>query len=321
MLVPPGELYDPLEIIPDRDCVLLNDDGLESGGHGSRLLAVSLTGKISELVGASQLLPMTGFDLAPQGFGNFAGQAFALSQPATGMNGASANHVIQRIDLATKTTSVFCTLPTSGSVAKGVAGYGFEARFGPPHSRFANRLFSVTALNDTIYETTADGTCRPFADTSPIGAPGGIAFAPDGSEMLVAMAPDMFPSADSKPKGGIFRISSDGKFNPNPVITGIVGPSGIAFAPPSFGKYAGQIFVTDTGNMQVPVPQAKPLKPDGTIYRVNQQGELTLVASGFINPVCLCFVNEHLLISDINGDFIAGGRELPDGFLVQLDRD
>jgi hypothetical protein len=90
-------------------------------------------------------------------------------------------------------------------------------------------------------------------------------------------------------------------------------------APPGFGDYAGQIFVTDVGDIQVPVPQTQELKRDGKVYRVTREGELKLVASGFVNPAGARFIGHHLWVTDINGDFIAGGRELPDGFLVQID--
>jgi hypothetical protein len=46
---------------------------------------------------------------------------------------------------------------------------------------------------------------------------------------------------------------------------------------------------------------------------------LKLVASGFVNPSGLLFIGSHLWVTDVNGDFIGGGRELPDGFLVQID--
>jgi crotonobetainyl-CoA:carnitine CoA-transferase CaiB-like acyl-CoA transferase len=60
------------------------------------------------------------------------------------------------------------------------------------------------------------------------------------------------------------------------------------------------------------------LRPDGQVHRVTPEGNLELVASGFINPWCLRFVGKTLWVSDINGDFIYGKRELPDGFIVAI---
>jgi hypothetical protein len=308
-------------MVPYHGTILLNDDGKEIRGHGSQMLEVTPQGKLTTLMDAEQLLPVVAFDVAPPGFGAFAGQIFALAQPATAMAGAMANHVIERIDLTARTASVFCTLATAGSAGKGVAGIGTDARFGPAGSGFANRFFSLTGLNDMIYQTSPDGICKPFVDTAQYGGPAGITFTPDGSAMLVSAAPEVLTSATSGPKGVIIRISPDGRIDPKPVATGLIGPAGMAIAPPGFGDYAGQIFVADLGDLEIPVPQTQPLKRDGKIYRVTQQGELQLVASGFVNPDGLRFIDNHLWVTDANGDFIAGMRELPDGFLVQLDLD
>ena len=95
----------------------------------------------------------------------------------------------------------------------------------------------------------------------------------------------------------------------------------MAIAPPGFGAYAGQIFVADLGDLEVPVPQTQPLKRDGKIYRVTPQGELKLVASGFVNPLHLSFIDHKLWVSDLNGDYIAGKHEQPDGFIVEIAAD
>jgi hypothetical protein len=319
MLIPPGELYDPLFMVPRAGAVWMNDDGRATDGHGSRVLAVTSAGKISVLMGADKLLPVTGFDIAPQGFGNFGGQLFSIAQPTTAEKGALVNHVIQRIDLAAHTASVVCTLPAAGSVAKGVAGYGVDARFGPAGSGFANKFFSVAALNDIIYQTTPDGACKPFADTSQFGAPFGITFTADGSAMLATVAGGEIVSSATEAKGVIARITADGKVDPKPVATGLIRGAGLDIAPTEFGDYGGQIFVTDMGDIQVPVPQTQALKRDGKVYRVTKEGELKLVASGFVNPSGLRFIGNHMWVNDINGDFIAGTRELPDGFLTQID--
>ncbi|HLW69247.1 MAG TPA: hypothetical protein VKS22_01355 [Candidatus Binataceae bacterium] len=318
MLEAPGELYDPLFMLTHGDGVWMNDDGRATDGHGSRLLAVSSAGKISVLMGADKLLPVTGFDLAPADFGTFGGQIFSLAQPVSAEKGALQNHVIQRINLAAQTASVFCTLPAAGNVAKGIAGYGVDARFGPAGSGFAGKFYSIAALNDMIYQTTADGVCKPFADLSQQGSPAGLTFTPDGAAMLVTVSPGEIVSSTVEHNGMIVKIAPDGKVDPTPVVTGLGRPMGIAVAPAGFGEYAGQIFVTDMGDIQVPVPQTQALKRDGKIYRV-KDGVLALVASGFVNPSGLHFVGHRLWANDINGDFIAGMRELPDGFVVLLE--
>jgi hypothetical protein len=318
MLIPPGELYDPLFMRPHGNQVWMNDDGRATDGHGSRLLAITPQGGISVLMGADKLLLVTSFDLAPEGFGSNAGQLFSLSQATTAMKGALSNHVIQRIDLAERHATVFCTLPNAGTVGKGVPGFGIDARFGPNSSAFANVFYSVTALNHMIYQTLPDGTCKPFADLSQFGSPGALSFAADGSAMLVTVTPGE-TSASGKPSGLIVRITPDGKIDPKPVAKGLTLPLGLDIAPAGFGAYGGQIFVADAGDFQAPVPQTQALNRDGKVYMVTKEGELKLVASGFVNPAGVRFIGNQLWVSDINGDFVAGMRELPDGFLVQID--
>jgi len=70
--------------------------------------------------------------------------------------------------------------------------------------------------------------------------------------------------------------------------------------------------------MQVPVPMTQTLSADGKVYRIGGDGKPQLVASGFVNPAGLLIVDGALWVTDINGDFIAGKRELPDGFIVKL---
>jgi hypothetical protein len=319
LLVTPGELYDPLFMVPRDDSVWMNDDGKATDGHGSRILSLSLNARISVLMDVDKLLPVTGFDVVPDDFGKYRGQIFSLAQPTTGMKGALANHVIQRIDPRSQSASVVCTLPTSGKAGKGVAGFGVDARFGPPGSPFSGRFFSVTALNDTIYQTTAEGSCKPFADFSAIGSPAGVTFSANGTVMLVTVSPGEIVSSHKQPKGLIVSVTPDGKIDPKPAARGLTSPFGLDVAPPGFGDFAGQIFVTDMGDIQVPVPKSQALKRDGKVYRVTKEGELKLVASGLINPAGVRFIARHLWVTDINGDYIAGGRELPDGFLVQID--
>jgi glucose/arabinose dehydrogenase len=199
-----------------------------------------------------------------------------------------------------------------------VAGAGAGAAFGPPGSGFANRFYSITILNRTIYRTEAGGSCKPFADLSTTGATS-LTFTADGSAMLVTGTPLDFEAPEEKSKGTIMRITPDGKVDPKPVATGLETPMGIAVAPQTFGAYGGEIFVADAGKFEIPAPQTQAAQHDGKVYRITKAGELKLVASGLVNPSGLLFTGGHLWVTDVNGDFIGGGRELPDGFLVQID--
>ena len=60
-----------------------------------------------------------------------------------------------------------------------------------------------------------------------------------------------------------FQTTLAQRVDPEPVAAGLTTPLGLDVAPPGFGDYAGQIFVTDVGDIQVPVPQTQALKRDG----------------------------------------------------------
>jgi hypothetical protein len=319
LLVPPGELYDPLFMVPRGDTVWMNDDGKEIGPHGSRILELTSSGKISVLFDADKLLPTTGLDVAPADFGSYAGQIFTIAQPAVQMPGAIANHVIQRIDPKAGTVTTYCTLPPFGKVEKGIAGLGVAARFGPAGSPYKGVFYAIAALNDTMYAVRPDGTCTKFADFSKFGSPAGLTFTNDNSAMFVTVSPGEVTSGAAEGTGLVMRVAPDGKIDPKPVLTGLTRPFGLDVAPAGFGQFKDQIFVTDAGDIQIPVPGTQALKHDGKIYRAAPGGKIELVASGFVNPAGARFIGNHLWISDIDGDFIAGKRELPDGFLVQID--
>jgi hypothetical protein len=256
-----------------------------------------------------------GFDIAPEDFGEFGGQVFALSQPEVGDKGGMKNYVIQRINPRNGySVSIFCTLPPLGEK---VSGIGVDASFGPAGSPFGGKLYASSSVNDTIYQVTPDGKCSPFVtfDADRYGAPLYLRFAPDGKSLLVTVV-----------RGGIFaprgsaiiRVTPDGKVDGGPLAEAPTMFGALDFAPKGFGAYAGQLFVTEVGHYEIPVPLGQALRADGKIHRVTPEGKLALVASGFINPWGLRFIGQKLWVSDINGDFIYGHRELPDGFIAEI---
>jgi hypothetical protein len=144
-------------------------------------------------------------------------------------------------------------------------------------------------------------------------------------------------------RGGIRALADMGKLLPS---------VGYDIAPAGFGAYGGQVFsiaqpkvamegaranpiiqriepardhatsvfcsLPEVGLWQVPVPLTQALHADGKIYRLTAGGKSVWVATGFHNPMGVLFLHGRLRVSDINGDVIAGKRELPDGFLVEM---
>jgi hypothetical protein len=317
VLVPPGELYDPLVMHAKDNEVWLNDDGKVDGDKGSRMVAVDNEGQVKVLVDANKMTPVSaGFDIAPADFGAYGGQIFALSQPKIGSENQVENYLIQRIDPhAGFAVSVFCTLPPLD--AKRVSGTGVDAGFAPHGSPFGNQLYAVTSSNGTIYTVDADGQCKPFTtfDEKRHGAPLYVRFAQDGKSLLVTVVRGGLYAASGT---AVLRVLPDGAIVDQAVAEGGTMFGGLDIAPAEFGDYGGQLFVVDVGSFEIPVPQSQALRADGKVYRFTPDGHRELVVSGLINPWGLRFVGNRLLISDINGDFIYGKRELPDGFIVEV---
>jgi hypothetical protein len=332
LLIPPGELYDPLFMIPQGTSALLSDDGGVKSGKQSRLLSVDPQGKITVLADIGTVDLLIGIGIAPPSYGANAGQIYSLSQAVPLMEGVTRNHIIQRLDPKRGYAgTTVCTLPNANPTrvpakapaeadaipaaasmdarAKGVPGTGIDARFGPNGTPFADKFFSVTGLNSTIYQTTANGTCTPFVSFSGrLSGPGTITFTPDGKHMLVSVL--------RGDVGAVARVTPDGKIEETLFAEGFVRPLGLAFAPPGFGSYGGNLFVTDTGRPSG-VSVREPSGTNGSIYRITPDGQRHLVASGFSTPVGLSFFDGKLWVTAINTDYIAG-RELPDGYLAEI---
>jgi hypothetical protein len=320
MVVPPGDLYDPLQMVPHGDEVWVNDDGGESATGGGRLVAVDTLGKVSVLASPDRMLPDVGMDMATENFGPFGGQLFLLTQPSKGEKGLWANHLIQRRNPETGSLQLFCTLPPAGVAGHGIAGAGSALWFGPQQSPFGGRIFAVTTQNHMVYQAAKDGKCSPFADFDRYGLPLELTFTPDHQWMLVSVTPTNAagaPDPDAR-RGMIMKVSPKGEIDPKPLVWGLKTPGGMAFAPKDFKWYGGQLFFTDVGVFEAPVPMTQPLKADGTVLRLSKGGIPKLVASGFVNPLHLRFIGKKLWVTDINGDFLDGRRELPDGFIVKI---
>ncbi len=320
LVVPPGTMYDPLSVLPRPGRTLwINDDGGVSGPRGGYVWTVDRRGRTGVLIDANRMMPSTGMDIAPKGFGSWGGQLFTLSTVTVERIGVQKSHIIERVPPTGPTSSTtVCTLPDHGTVAGGAGAAGIEARFGPAGSPFANRFFSITIANNTIYQTTADGACRPFATFD--GSPWGLAFTADGSRMLVTVRKGASGLGGRATAGVVVAVRPDGAIDPQPVFAGAsTGIFDVEVAPKSFPRFAGQIFYTDWGPFG-PDDLTKPPAWDGALYRVGPDGQAHLVASGFSNPAGIAFADSSIWVADVNRDGPFYQRKwVADGFVVRLD--
>jgi len=325
LLVAPGTLYDPLfPIAGEGEDIWLNDDGGEEGEGGGGIYSISRDGSVRALVAVGRIPPPTAIDRAPQSFAPYSGQIFALTQPEKGWPGATANHIILRLDPKRWEPVKFAELPAAGSRNKGVAGAGIDLMFGPDGGPFAGRLFAITSLNNAIYEIHSDGQARAFVvmDTAKPRQPVCLAFARANGEdrMIVSTANGNFSPRRQVPGfATVAQITADGRVLPQYLVENLDTPSGLAFAPPGFGSYGGSLFIADIGGiMPIPAPRDKAPPRNGRVLRVAGDGKTVVFASGFASPLGLRFIGQRMIVCDINGDYIGGGIELPDGFVVEI---
>lgn len=325
VLVQPGTLYDPLfPIAGEKQDIWLNDDGGEEGEGGGGLYRIQPDGTVDTLVPVGNIPPPTGIDRAPRSFSPYTNQIFALTQTKKGWAAAMENHIILRFDPQTWQAQRFAELPSAGSRNEGVSGAGIDLMFGPDGTAFAGRLFCVTSLNNAIHQITPDGRASPFAvmETVKPRQPMCLTFGAIRGEdrMLVTTANGNFsPSRHVEGYATVTQITPDGQILEEPLVEGLQTPTGIAYAPDGFGLYAGDLFIADViGTTPMPVPKDKPLPRNGHIHRVDKHGKLHDFAQGFAVPMGLRFIHNKLILCDINGDYIGGGQELADGFVVEI---
>jgi len=247
-----------------------------------------------------------------------------LAQPQKGWAGATANHIILRLDPKTWEPVKFAELPSAGSRNKGVAGAGIDMMFGPDGGPFAGRLFAITSLNNAIYETLPDGQTHAFVvmDTAKPRQPVCLTFARVDGEvrMIVSTANGNFSPRRQVPGfATVTQITAEGRVLSQYLVENLDTPSGLAFAPAGFGSYGGNLFIADIGGiMPIPAPRDKAPPRNGRILRVGTDGKAVPFASGFASPLGLRFIGQRMIVCDINGDYIGGGIELPDGFVVEI---
>jgi len=336
ILVPPGKVYDPLFVARRGDEVWFNDDGGkdEKRGTGGRIWSVDKSGQLTVVADTNLFTPITGWDFAPTSWGKDAGKVVGLSIPRIGKEGAYEANIIQTLDPKQKFAATkICTLPLAGNNSStmqrgrpstpagenmGIPSLGADARFGPEGSGFAGKFFALTLYNDAIYQVTADGVCKPFLvlDGKHRSRPNQIAFTLDNKTMLVVVAID---ANTANEHGGVIRVTPEGKIEKTYINAGSNRAAfGISVAPKGFGDYEGHIFLSGAVFEGAPgTPERK--RVDNAVYRVAPDGTIHPVVSGFYSIYNINFIDsERLFVSDIRGDYIVGGVEVPDGTVTVI---
>lgn len=320
VLIPPGQIYDPLWMdYHDDGRIWVSDDGLEVGEKfGSMVISFDTDGSnIIWEMGPDQTSPSVDHALAPEGWGKYGGMILLTSQPSQGLEGFMKQHTVKAVMPRSKVPAeVVCTLPSN---AHGEASMSSEMRFGPGGSDFEG-LWLVMNGNRAIYHIGSDGVCEEFVSI-PEDLPLAIGFSPDGSKMLLAVrVAERNRLNNSEPLSKIIFINRDGMIEDEGLLVpGVTLLHSFAYAPKEWGALAGQIFLTARGPSELQ-QMTRVVSSDGKVYRIDEDGQIQLVAEGFRNPVGILFHGKDLYISDVNAEFMAikNGRELPDGIIWKL---
>jgi hypothetical protein len=341
-LVKPGSMFDPLFVVPDGSSAFyVSDDGDEDlpkdvGGH---IWHVDLTtGKVEDVM-ALKSPPPLGIGLAPKNWGKWGGQIIALTQAHAAAAGAFNNHLVRAFDPKNNfTPTTVCELPVAGHTPKilkaphgdkpeGTSSIGIGAGFGLPGGSFEHKFYAVTNGNNGVYQTDADGKCTPFflgSEEKPT-APFDLAFVPKGTgwgkwedTMLISTSNlNLFLPEPVVDAAEVTAVDASGKIV-GQFAANLTNPGAMAFAPAGFGNYGGDLFVADAFQVNYPVHQTQQERRDGVVYRYSKDGQRHVFATGLVNPFGLRFVGNTLVVTDINGDFLVGKREIPDGFVVAI---
>ena len=123
-------------------------------------------------------------------------------------------------------------------------------------------------------------------------------------------------SAADANQGAIVAVNPDGVIDPVPVLSTPRRPTDVEVAPDDFGEYAGQIFYTDWES-DSSAPLDARLSGESTLYRIDADGDPHLVASGFVRPAGILFVDGSIWVSNINRDRV----DMPEGSIIRLNVD
>jgi sugar lactone lactonase YvrE len=231
------------------------------------------------------------------------------------------DHVVMHVDPVARTIETFAHLGRAGGGTVPSSG-GSGAGFGPDGTPFEGQLFVVTLGGNAVHSVTPDGRARVFAELDPAVAsqPLHLSFVSTGgsTRMLVtASNGNLFTARPGT--GAVVAVEADGRVLDRPHVTGFTTPTGIVTAPPGWGPFGGQLLVGELGGpIQRGLPAEGDLDRRGTVVRVDAEGGLHVLASGFLTPLGLSFAGERLLVCDIGLHSVTGGQPAPDGTVVEI---
>ncbi|HMD05504.1 MAG TPA: hypothetical protein VKG68_09500 [Candidatus Binatus sp.] len=248
--------------------------------------SVTFGGKVTPLADKTKIKNPAGVAIGPAGFGSYEGNVFVLAA-AGGIKGPCE---VERIDKS-GAVSTFAKLPDAGATECR------DLEFGAASSPFAGKLYAAVSGNASIYAIDSSGKATMFgAFNKPVQFElTTITFPPSSDAkaagtMLVGMRAKGSPAAKV---GRISMVGTDGKMKDEIYLVGFIRPSGFAWSPSTFGSYADELMIADTGKFASENNNER----DGTVLRVDR-GTALGFASGLMDPTDMKFISNKAVICD-----------------------
>lgn len=343
--VPVGQLYDPQFVYGRNDdgSILLGDVGghfdqySPDKPHGQYLKFWPYSNRLEFVARPENVpaAPICGIR-APKSFGEWGGHVFCASQEFPGRYGAHNRHFIYRMDPKDGVMHRFAEHLKNGPLNDGIAGAGVAHCFGPAGTQWEGKMYTASLMNCTVYETTPDGTIKPFLCLEPSITNGQgpimpieVFIAPQwareyAGEMIIQGKPGLTYADDhDHKKHGFkfihFHVDKNGKFNPEPI--NLFAPIEAQPAPSEFGPFAGDLFYVDEGAVDLfhTTKHDDRLPYTAKIMRVDQQGQHHVFADNIQGAsTVIIFEGNRMYTSYFGKSYSTGDYHDPDGTIYEI---
>lgn len=272
--------------------------------------------------------------LAPPHFGRWGGHAFLVGQKYPGRSGAKREHLVFKNAPGEDHVEVFAVVPKTGKTGGGIPGAMVSGGFGLPGTPYEGKHFVQSLMNNTIYTVSSDGECEPFLTLEPPllpypAMPLYVAQVPDywgllAGQLIVQAIPNSSYEVAARAYLDFkyFLVRPDGSLDPEPLRDVKFPILNAVKAPPEFGPFAGHVFWTDEGPvnlMHVTMSDSGPLPYGARVFRTDLRGETHLFADHLQGGnVSLVFDRDRLLVATLRKSYSTGDYHEPDSSIYEI---
>lgn len=272
--------------------------------------------------------------VAPEGWGEWGGHIFFLSQVVPHRRGAVDDHMVYRIGPGETKPHAFATLPRTGKLNKGVSGAGLTGVFGRRGTPEAGKFLVFSMANCTIYAVDPDGTVEPYLEVPAM--PYRVFYA---DPEIVGEDDVLVVEAQTGAGGFADNDSDDARSHSwHPVhyricgrevipenLEALTGGAGHR-ATSGFGPFAGQYFRPENNGFIVTVhwvesdqDGVKQFPYTTTIMRRDENGEEHVFVSDLqAGQNLIGFAGDRMIVTNMGQSYSTGNFKHPDGVVFAV---